>query len=132
MTPLRTVIIGSYTREPSQLRLLYEELALAGCQILSPRSLGFDANSFVRLPGEELLADFDIEMSHLSAIVQSDFIWLHIPRGYIGASGLFELGFSVAHHKPIFSYDHLQDEPVLDQCVHRTSSMFSAVKSLSV
>jgi hypothetical protein len=74
MTPLRTVIIGSYTREPSQLRLLYEELALAGCQILSPRSLGFDANSFVRLPGEELLADFDIEMSHLSAIVQSDFI----------------------------------------------------------
>ena len=126
----KAVIIGSYKRDLKQLRALYEELALAGCQILSPRGYEFDGSEFARLPGEDMMTGVIIDVYHLSAIMQSDIVWVHCPGGYLGPSGLFEFGFAVAHKKAVFSYESIDNEPTLSSFLTKTTSVFQALKSL--
>lgn len=125
----KVVIIGSYKRGTKQLEALYEELVLAGCQVLSPRGCEFDGGEFPRLAGEDMISDANIEIYHLSSIVLSDLVWLHCPDGYLGSSGLFELGFAVAHKKVIFSYEDISGEVVLSDFLTKTTSVFQALKS---
>lgn len=74
-------------------------------EVLSPLGIDFvdpDAE-FVRLRHELNASATEIEEQHLSALVEADFVWLHAPEGYIGASAMFELGHAKALGIPIFS-----------------------------
>lgn len=71
--------------------------------MLSPRRLRFDDGEFVRDAAEAGLAVREIEVMHLTAIAQADFIWLHAPEGHVGTSAALEIGYALAHRIPIFT-----------------------------
>lgn len=102
--PLRVVVCGSYRKGLDELRRCFAELQHK-YEVLSPLSLDFvDADaSFVRLAHEQHQSAAEIEQKHLDAIIEADFVWLHAPEGYIGASAMFEIGHAKALGIPIFS-----------------------------
>ena len=128
--PPRVAIVGSFTRDTEGLRRTYQELTLAGCQVISPRGVDFDTGKFVRLPGEDMLSANELERAHLSAIVMSDFVWLHAPSGYVGNAGYFEIGFAAAHQKVIFSKNDIDGEPTIAQFVRLVTSVFEGLLKL--
>ena len=99
----RAVLCGSYRRDIDGLRRAYDELAVTGCQVLSPRRVDFMDGEFVVDAAEVGLSPREIENWHLRAIEQSDFILLHAPKGYVGISAAMEIGYALALKKPIFS-----------------------------
>lgn len=101
---LRAVLCGSFRRDPDNLRQTFNHLVEAH-ELLSPLSVEFVDNTveFVRLRHELADAPTDIEQRHLDALTEADFIWLHAPEGYIGASAMFELGHAKALGIPIFT-----------------------------
>lgn len=107
---LRVVICGTYRKGFETLR---EDYAALGSRyaILSPLSLDFvDRDSeFVRLPSEVGEATSLIEQRHIAALAEADFVWLHAPDGYTGASAMFELGYARALGLPIFAREALQE-----------------------
>lgn len=75
----RAVLCGSYRRDIDGLRRAYDELAVTGCQVLSPRRVDFMDGEFVVDAAEVGLSPREIENWYLRAIEQSDFILLHAP-----------------------------------------------------
>ena len=110
---LRVVLCGSYRRERAGLeasfRILNEEFA-----VLSPASIDFvdPSAEFVRLADELNRSVFDIESNHLRAIGEADFVWLHAPDGYVGASATLELGHAQALGIPVFSAERPTNETI--------------------
>ena len=51
----KVVISGTFRRNPDSLQKLYDELLGTSCQVLSPRSIEFDGDVFVRSKGEKTL-----------------------------------------------------------------------------
>ncbi len=102
---LDVVLCGSYRRDPTSLRRDYQELLALGCAVLSPRSVDFvgDRDGFVLSAGQENLTPLTVELEHLSAIQRADFVWLHAPEAYVGASGSMELGFAHAVGVPVYA-----------------------------
>ncbi|WP_019972683.1 MazG nucleotide pyrophosphohydrolase domain-containing protein [Mycobacterium sp. 141] len=107
---LRVVICGTYRKGFETLREDYGTLG-SRYEILSPVSLDFiDRDStFVRLPSEVNEAMSQIEQRHIAALAEADFVWLHAPDGYTGASAMFELGYARALGLPIFAREPLQE-----------------------
>jgi NTP pyrophosphatase (non-canonical NTP hydrolase) len=105
---MRVVICGTFRKGYETLRSDYEALA-ARYEILSPLSLEFvdPADTFVRLPWEVDAPTAEIEQRHIAAVTEADFVWLHAPEGYTGASTMFELGYARALGLPIFSREPL-------------------------
>lgn len=102
----RVVLCGSFRRDEQRLRSSFDTLS-ALYEVLSPLSVDFvdPSAEFVRLPGEQDEAIADIEEKHLNAIAQSDFVWLHAPGGYVGASAAMEIGHANALGIPVYSAD---------------------------
>ena len=129
MRIIRTVISGSFHRNPEELKLIYEELHLANCQILSPFSASFEniEKEFVTTKNERTLTPFELERRHLTAIAHADFVWLHCPDGYIRVSTALEIGFAYAREIPIFT-STLPKEGVFKGFVSKYVSVFEALK----
>lgn len=105
MRTLKTVLSGSFRRDPEGLRKAYEALIGAGCDVLSPAHLKFGTEQagFVFLENQEGQEPKWIEDEHLQAITKADFVWLHCPDGYLGNSASFEIGFAQACGVPVFA-----------------------------
>jgi NTP pyrophosphatase (non-canonical NTP hydrolase) len=101
---LSVTICGSFRREPALLRSEFDALVGIGCRVVSPLDITFVAeeDGFVMAEHEVEDLPWTIEQKHLSAILESDFVWFHGPQGYIGRSGALEIGFAHAHGVPIF------------------------------
>lgn len=127
---LYCVISGSYHREINKLQSLYNELVTNGCQVISPHRISFNSSEeFVRDSEELGTSEEIIEQHHLMGIRQSNLVWLHAPGGYIGSSASFEVGYALAHNKPIFCKEILQERS-LSQFVHTVSSVYEAVEKI--
>lgn len=128
--PIRTVICGSYHKDPAELSRLYRELVRAGCQVLSPFRPDFiDHNAaFVANPADHFLEPAELERRHLAALANADCVWLHAPNGYLGVSGSFELGFAVALRKKIFA-QQATNEPTFNPFITLYPSVFSALET---
>jgi len=128
---LRCVLSGSYHRDFETLKRLYRELATNGVQILSPHRLDLidDQTEFVRDIAEKNLSVMEIEKHHLTALYQSDFMWLHCPDGYVGTSAAFEMGVAFSRNIPIYSNEKPTDE-MLSSFVHVVSSVFMAMEKI--
>lgn len=101
----RAVLCGSYRRDPDGLRQAYADLQAADCVIASPSSLAFvaDVDGFV-LTSEELgESPATIEAKHIDAVRAADFVWLHLPDGYIGPSAALEVGIAHTLSVPIYA-----------------------------
>lgn len=128
---LDVVVIGSYRRALSKLNEDYEELAAAGCAVLSPQSTTFvdDKNGFVIGAGEENDTPQVIELRHLARMQRADFAWLHAPAGYVGPSGAMEIGFAHATGLPVFSRN-LPEDVTLREFVQLVDSPTSAIERM--
>lgn len=125
----RAVISGSFHKDNETLSEIYDELALANCQILSLFTTKFEDNNdeFVANEFERRVDPFQLELRHLMAIEQADFVWLHSPGGYVGISTAFELGFAYAKNKKVYSKDH-PAEQILNPLINKVTSVFDALK----
>jgi NTP pyrophosphatase (non-canonical NTP hydrolase)/nucleoside 2-deoxyribosyltransferase len=91
------VLSGSYRRDPEGLRAAYDQLCAEDCEVASPLSVDFvkEIDGFVVSALELTESPADIEARHIAALREADFVWLHVPDGYVGPSGALEIG--VAH-----------------------------------
>jgi hypothetical protein len=128
---IKATLSGSFHRDPEGLERDYRELALARCQVLSPRSLEFEDKSllFVRHSVEKQDSVRSIEQHHLQAIALSDFLWVHAPEGYVGTSGALEVGYALACGIPVFSNQEPED-PMLKSFITKVPSVFAAIEQL--
>jgi nucleoside 2-deoxyribosyltransferase len=89
----------------------------------------FDDSEFVRDSAEKYVSVREIQNHHLTAIAQSDFVWLHAPKGYVGSSAALEIGFAIAHRIPVFSR-HRPSDVTLQEYVRTVSSVYDALSLL--
>jgi NTP pyrophosphatase (non-canonical NTP hydrolase) len=118
------VISGTYRKDNEGLRRAYQELLDLGCHILSPTSvrIASEADGFVFMDGEQRELPESIEIRHLTAIQEAQFVWLHAPDGYVGLSAALEVGFAHAIGIPVYSTATIMD-PILATFVGRVESV---------
>lgn len=102
---LGVTICGSFRRDREGLRADRDALVLAGCAVLSPRTLDWaeEVDGFVYAAEELGRSPADVERGHLEAMRSSHFLWLHAPDGYVGSSAAMELGYAHALGLPVFA-----------------------------
>lgn len=129
---IRCTLSGSFRRDQAGIKRAYQELVTCGCQVLSPHRLDFDAplQLFVRDSAEHGSSEMSLEAHHLLAIRQSDFVWVHLPDGYLGVSAAMEIGYATALGLPVFS-DQIPKETVFQSLVTTVPSVFRALEMLS-
>lgn len=121
----KVVLSGTFRKSIHSLEEQYLELIGTQCQVLSPRSIDFDDESFVKSKGEKRLSIKTIQDNHLASIQESDFMWLHCPDGYVGHSGAFEIGYARAVGIPVFSKEPPRDD-MLSEYVTVCPSVYEA------
>lgn len=129
---IRCTLSGSFRRDQTGIKRAYRELVTCGCQVLSPHRLDFDAPAqlFVRDSAERSSSEISLETHHLLAIKQSDFVWVHLPDGYLGVSAAMEIGYATALGLPVFS-DQIPKETVFQSFITTVPSVFRALEMLS-
>lgn len=127
----RAVLCGSFRKDHEGLLRAYHELIDTNCQVLSPHTLDFNDEEFVRDGATLDMSARTLEDYHLMSIRQADFIWLHAPEGYVGTSAAFEIGYALAHHIPIFTRDSIADAN-LSNYVESVPSVFDAKHHVSL
>jgi NTP pyrophosphatase (non-canonical NTP hydrolase) len=122
------VISGTYRKDNEGLKRAYEELVDLGCRVLSPTSIrvASEADGFVFMEGEQRELPQNIEIRHLNAIQEAQFVWLHAPNGYVGLSAALEVGFAHAIGIPVYSTANVTD-PILATFVERAESAAKVV-----
>lgn len=121
----KVVISGTFRKSLTSLREQYHELIDTHCQVLSPRSIDFDSEDFVRAKSEKLLSLKTIQDNHLASVQEADFMWLHCPDGYVGHSGAFEIGYAHALGIPVFAKE-LPSDGMLREYVTLCKSVYEA------
>lgn len=105
------VVSGSFNRFLPQIQEAVSKLSSLGINVLSPKESRpvSHINGFVMLerdkgsPGE-------VERKHLEAITKSDFLYVVNPKGYIGESVAFEIGYALSKGIPIYSSEMPKDK----------------------
>jgi NTP pyrophosphatase (non-canonical NTP hydrolase) len=102
---LSVAVCGSFRRDPDGLRAVIDQLRLAGCAVLSPVDLDFvgERRGFAYAEHEAHRLPSEIEATHIRAMEQADFVWLHAPSGYVGPSAAMELGHAHALGLRVFA-----------------------------
>lgn len=126
---LKAVLIGSYRRDATGLGNAYKELQAAGCEVLSPTGTDFvsEVNGFVFTMADLGDTPGAIEQRHLDCVRTADFVWLHAPEGYVGASASLEIGYAHALGIPVLSAVSPADE-AMAAMVHVVQSIDEAVR----
>lgn len=129
---VRTTLSGSFHKDSKGLQRAYNELARNQCQILSPHRLDFEDHSalFVRDIAEKNDSAHSLEVHHLRAIAQSDFLWVHLPEGYIGPSTAMEVGYATALGIPVFASCRVDDNALVG-FITKVDSVFRALEILN-
>jgi NTP pyrophosphatase (non-canonical NTP hydrolase) len=99
------------------------QLKASGCEILSPRDVQFvaEVDGFVLAEHELDMPPDAIELRHLEYLRQADFVWLHAPEGYVGASAAMELGIASELGLPVYARTAPAD-PILARLTCRADS----------
>jgi SAM-dependent methyltransferase len=107
----KAVVSGSFHRAGAGLEDILWELSAAGVRVLSPISSVWvkEVDGFVMSADQVDLLPLDVELAHLGAITQSDFVWLHAPGGYVGLSGAMEIGYAYKAGIRVYASEELED-----------------------
>jgi nucleoside 2-deoxyribosyltransferase len=126
---VRAVLSGSFRKDYEGLVRAYTELVTCGVQVLSPHRLDFKDEHvlFVRDTAEKDTSEETLERHHLLGIQQADFLWVHLPDGYVGVSTAFEIGFALAKNIPVYSESEV-GESCLRPFIQTVPSVFRALE----
>lgn len=109
---IRVTVSGSFTKHWNEIQVVVKEFEKLGAEVLSPRNGPplREEDGFVYLRGDVGTAD-TIEKRHLSAIQQSDLLYIVNPGRYLGNSAALEIGYAFAWHTSIWSSEPFADLP---------------------
>src|SRR5262249_25148165 len=117
--PIKVVLCGTFRVDTEDLSQAFEQLKNLGCRILS--SARPEADDFVSMCSEAIETHERLKLKHLDAIREACFVWLHAPKGYVGPTAAFEIGFALANGVPIFS-SAMPNDIVLQKLVRVVTS----------
>lgn len=108
---LRVTVCASFHRDLEGLAKTLARLRAYNCRVLAPTSADFDDPTvpFVRIKGEKHGTIREVEMGHCLAILDSHFVWVHAPGGYVGTACAFEQGFALNANIPVFASEPPSD-----------------------
>ena len=109
---MKCAISGSFKKFYAEICQAYEIFEQNGISVLSPRksTVVNPAEEFVILASDGVDASIkQIEDRHLEAISESDFLYLVNPRGYVGSSAAFEMGYAIDRNKRVYSLCKIED-----------------------
>lgn len=109
-TSISATISGSFNKYLDQIKEKILEFEHEGIKVLSPkpsRQVSL-SSGFVVLESDKEVPQ-EIELSHLKAISQSDFLYVVNPKGYIGKSVALEIGYALSRSIPVYSLEHPRD-----------------------
>ena len=109
-TKISATISGSFNKDLDEIRKKIHQFQQKGVEVLSPELSRVVSRheDFVRLE-EDKGTPGEIESKHLEAILQSDFLYIVNPRGYIGKSVAFEIGYALSKNIPVYSLETPED-----------------------
>jgi len=109
-TNISATISGSFNKYFGQIKQKVLEFEQQGISVLSPKPSEpvLRKGSFVILESDKGTPR-EIELTHLKAISQSDFLYIVNPRGYIGKSVAFEIGYAFSRNIPVYSLERPKD-----------------------
>jgi NTP pyrophosphatase (non-canonical NTP hydrolase) len=124
----RVVLSGSYRRDLAGLGQAYDQLCAAGCDVLSPASLDFvdEIDGFVMTKEDGDDSPAEIEARHITAMRQSDLVWLHAPEGYVGPSAALEIGVAHSLDIPIYGTTSPADTTLAQFVIGRSTPQLAA------
>lgn len=110
---LRCVVAGSFEKFKKEIDLCIDEFQDFGVMVLAPekgwvfkppqRLYRLQDRIFRPLPKEMGMSARQIEDSFLEAILNSDFVYVVNPDGYVGNTVSFEIGFAIALGIPVYA-----------------------------
>lgn len=102
---MRVTVSGSFHRHMVEIATAVYELTASGVQVLSPIDPRIVAaqGEFLFVASDPILSVRLIQDRHLTAIKNSNFLWLVCPDGYVGLSAAMEVGYAAAIGVPIFA-----------------------------
>ena len=108
---------------------MFTDVEASECRLLAPFSVSFVSTkpAVVRTANDNDLTIADMEMIHLRAIRDADFVLLHVPDGHVGTSTAFEIGYASALRKPLFAFQQPRDEMLSTQ-VMVVRSTYEAIR----
>jgi len=102
---VKCTVCGSF-RFYVAIREAVEVFEEAGVEVLSPKKsrVTNPGERFLRLESDDAGANpSDLELDHLDAIGESDFVYLVAPGGYVGSAVSFEVGWASNGKIPIYA-----------------------------
>lgn len=122
-------VSGSFNKYIDEIIGKIKELKSNGFFVLSPNNMFVNHidNNFIYLDGDSG-SPKDIELRHLNAISQSDFLYVVNPNGYIGKSTLVEIGYALSKGIKIFVSEKATDPPFDEILIH--APKISAIREM--
>src|SRR5262245_45811093 len=126
---IRVTVSGSFTKHWENVEGVVKQFGELGVNVLSPVNGPpiREDDGFVYLRGDMGSPD-TIERKHLSAIRQSDLLYIVNPGQYVGKSVVLEMGYALAWETAIWSQEPLSDYP--HRLLVRTGLVKEAVASV--
>jgi len=130
---MKATIIGSFRKFYDQICLTYQIFEKNGIDVLSPRksSIIDPSVDFVILKSDPKdWKEKQIQDRVLEKIVESDFVYIVNPSGYIGPTVYFEMGFAISQNIQLYSLKPAAQD-LFRQYIHGVFSPEELVKHLS-
>ena len=86
-----------------------------GLYVLSPReSVIINGDeAFVRFKTDRKdYSPAEIQMVTLEKIINADIVYVYDPKGYVGKTTCYEIGFCLSKKKPVYFFEHPDDLPI--------------------
>lgn len=108
-------IIGSFQKYYNEILNIIKIFKSAGLYVLSPKEsyISGRIEDFVIFESDR--KDFspaEIQMITLEKIIAADMVYVYDPKGYVGRTTCYEIGFCFSKRKPIYFYDYPIDLPI--------------------
>jgi hypothetical protein len=129
MDSLCVTVSGSFHRHISAIQDVVREFQEKGVEVLSPAEpqVVDRVGSFLFVASDRHRSIRLVEDRHLASILESDFLWLVTPDGYVGQSACLELGSAVAVGTPIYT-NCLPPDPLLSQYICKVENIDQAIR----
>lgn len=108
-------IIGSFQKYYDKITPIIKMFQRYGLRVTSPADseiVGAIKQFVILGTDDKRLTEADIEMITLKKILDSDFVYVYAPGGYVGKTTSYEIGACFLANKPLFYSERVDDLPI--------------------